>query len=68
MESHSHQLVQEKVKKLVDRIQGLPTLPVMMTNINGQLVYLGSALRVVKALTAAGMPGDYPTRHTPPSC
>lgn len=35
--------------------------PVRMTTINGQLEYLGSALRVVKALTDAGMPGEITT-------
>ena len=34
---------------------------VMVTTINGQLEYLGSALRVVQALTAAGMPGEITT-------
>ncbi len=38
MEPNPHQLVQEKVRKLVDRIQGLPTLPVMMTNINQMIL------------------------------
>jgi len=37
-EPNPHQLVQEKVRKLVDRIQGLPTLPVMMTNINQMIL------------------------------
>ena len=38
MEPNPHQAVQEKVRKLVDRIQGLPTLPVMMTNINQMIL------------------------------
>jgi len=33
-----HQQVQERVRKLVERIQGLPTLPVMLNNINQMIL------------------------------
>jgi len=36
--ANPHQQVQERVKKLVDRIQGLPTLPVMLNNINQMIL------------------------------
>jgi HD-like signal output (HDOD) protein len=36
--ANPHLQVQERVKKLVDRIQGLPTLPVMLNNINQMIL------------------------------
>src|SRR5678815_5726129 len=36
--ANPHQHVQERVKKLVERIQGLPTLPVMLNNINQMIL------------------------------